>query len=144
MNAPLAQRELTLAAIALLAVVLAVALTRVAGGEDQPGGAAQASPATDWKRAHAAPYSFPRGAKRTACGQPTGPKTLGLAHPVLPCGAKITILFDGRQVLTQIVDRGAGLPGREFDVTPGLAEAIGLTGLAPIEWRFASPSEASG
>ena len=124
MNAPLAQRELTLAAIALLAIVLAVALTRVGRG-DEPGATAQASPVADWKRAHAAPYSFPRGAKRTACGQPTGPKTLGLAHPVLPCGAKITILFDGRQVLTQIVDRGAGLPGREFDVTPGLAEASG-------------------
>jgi rare lipoprotein A (peptidoglycan hydrolase) len=143
MNAPLAQREIALAGVALLAVVVAVALAR-AGGGGEPAGPAQAAAVGEWNRAHAAPYSFPVGAKRTACGQPAGPRTLGLAHPVLPCGAKIAILFDGRQILTQVVDRGAGLPGREFDVTQGLAEAIGLTGIAPIEWRFASPPPATG
>lgn len=141
MNAPLAQREIALAGVALLAVVLAVALTRP-GGDGEAAGPAR-EPAAEWYRALAAPYSFPPGAKRTACGQPAGPRTLGLAHPVLPCGAKIVILFDGEQVLTQVVDRGAGLPGREFDVTPGLAEEIDLTGIQPIQWRFAAaPSEA--
>ncbi|MEX1358051.1 MAG: septal ring lytic transglycosylase RlpA family protein [Gaiellaceae bacterium] len=137
MNAPLAQREIALAGVALLAVVLAVALTRP-GADGEAAGPAR-EPAAEWYRALAAPYSFPPGAKRTACGQPAGPKTLGLAHPVLPCGAKIVILFDGKQVLTQVVDRGAGLPGREFDVTPGLAEEIDLTGIQPVQWRFATP-----
>jgi hypothetical protein len=136
-NAPLAQREIALAGVALLAVVVAVALTRP-GQDGEAAGPAQA-PAAEWDRALAAPYSFPRGARRTACGQPAGPRTLGLAHPVLPCGAKIVILFDGQQVLTQVVDRGAGLPGREFDVTPGLARMLKLTGIQPIQWRFATP-----
>lgn len=143
MNAPLAQREIALAGIALLAVVVAVALTRV-GQEGEPAGSAQATPNGQWYRALAAPYSFPPGAKRTACGQPAGARTLGLAHPVLPCGAKIVVLFEGQQVLTQVVDRGAGLPGREFDVTPGLAEEIELSGIQAIQWRFASPPAASG
>jgi hypothetical protein len=136
-NAPLAQREIALAGVALLAVVVAVALTRP-GQDGEAAGPAQ-SPAAEWYRALAAPYSFPRGARRTACGLPVGPRTLGLAHPVLPCGAKIVIVFDGTQVLTQVVDRGAGLPGREFDVTPGLARTIGLSGIQPIQWRFATP-----
>jgi rare lipoprotein A (peptidoglycan hydrolase) len=140
-NAPLAQREIVLAGVALLAVVLAVALTRP--GEDGEAADPARAPAAEWYRALAAPYSFPPGARRTACGQPAGPKTLGLAHPVLPCGAKIVILFDGKQVLTQVVDRGTGLPGREFDVTRGLARTIKLTGIQPIQWRFAAaPSEA--
>jgi hypothetical protein len=140
-NAPLAQREIALAGVALLAVVLAVALTRP-GHDGEPAGPSRAPPG-EWYRALAAPYSFPPGARRTACGQPAGPRTLGLAHPVLPCGAKIVILFDGKQVLTQVVDRGAGLPGREFDVTPGLARTIRLSGIQPIQWRFAAaPSEA--
>jgi rare lipoprotein A (peptidoglycan hydrolase) len=140
-NAPLAQREIALAGVALLAVVLAVALTRP-GQDGEAAGPARA-PTGEWYRALAAPYSFPPGTRRTACGQPAGPRTLGLAHPVLPCGAKIVILFDGKQVLTQVVDRGAGLPGREFDVTPGLARTIGLSGIQPIQWRFAAaPSEA--
>jgi rare lipoprotein A (peptidoglycan hydrolase) len=140
-NPPLAQREIALAGVALLAVVLAVALTRP--GEDGEAADRGRAPAAEWYRALAAPYSFPPGARRTACGQPAGPRTLGLAHPVLPCGAKIVILFDGQQVLTQVVDRGAGLPGREFDVTPGLARTIGLSGIQPIQWRFAAaPSEA--
>jgi rare lipoprotein A (peptidoglycan hydrolase) len=140
-NAPLAQREIALAGVGLLAVVLAVALTRP--GQDGEAASPTRAPAGEWYRALAAPYSFPPGARRTACGQPAGPRTLGLAHPVLPCGAKIVILFDGKHVLTQVVDRGAGLPGREFDVTPGLARAIELNGIQPIQWRFAAaPSEA--
>ena len=47
-------------------------------------------------------------------------------------------------MLTQVVDRGAGLPGREFDLTPALAKRIGLTGVQPIDWRFANRSDTEG
>jgi rare lipoprotein A (peptidoglycan hydrolase) len=134
-NAPLAQREIALAAIALLAVVAAVALTRVA--RDDSASPSGPTALAEWYRALAAPYSFPAGEKQTACGLPAGSRTLGVAHPVLPCGAKIVIRFEGHDVLTQVVDRGAGEPGREFDVTRALAKRIGLTGIEPIEWRFA-------
>jgi rare lipoprotein A (peptidoglycan hydrolase) len=135
-NFPLAQREIALAAVALLAVVAAVAVARLA--RDESAGSSQPSAvAAEWTRALAAPYSFPPGVKRTACGQPAGKRTLGLAHPVLPCGAKIMVRFEGREVLTQVVDRGPGKPGREFDVTRALARLMGLSGLEPIEWRFA-------
>jgi hypothetical protein len=139
-NAPLAQREIALAAIALLAVVLAVGLTR-AGQDGEAAGPAQPSVEAEWYRALAGPYTFPRGAKRTACGLPAGPRTLGLAHPVLPCGAKIVVLFEGEQVLTQVVDRGTGRAGRELELTLPLARRIGLSGVRPVLWRFAAPPE---
>ena len=138
MNAELAQRQLALAGVALLAIVAAVVLVRHA--RDEPSSATErAAVATDWQAALAAPYSFEKGAKLTACGLRANDDLLGLAHPVLPCGAKIELRFGDHDVLTQVVDRGAGLPGREFDLTPALADRVELTGVQRIEWRFAQP-----
>jgi hypothetical protein len=144
-NPALAQRQLALAGIALLALVAAVVLVRHA--RDEPAAAGGPPPvAAEWRSALAAPYAFRKGAELTACGQHTAAAILGVAHPVLPCGAKVVIRFDGQDVLTQVVDRGAGLPGREFDLTPALAERIGLEGVQKIEWRFAErpTGEAAG
>ena len=134
MIADLALRQIALAAVALLAVVAAVAIASADDEQEEPLPKATQTP---WYSALAAPYRFPPGARRTACGHPTNASTLGVAHPVLPCGAKITILFNDRQVLTQVVDRGTGVPGREFDVTAPLARMMGLRGVQPIKWRYA-------
>jgi rare lipoprotein A (RlpA)-like double-psi beta-barrel protein len=142
-NAALAQRQLALAGVALLALVAAVVLVQHA--RDDPAGASgPPAVSTEWRSALAAPYSLPAGQELTACGQRTGEAILGVAHPVLPCGAKIVVRFDGQDVLTQVVDRGAGLPGREFDVTPALANRIGLTGVQQIQWRFAERPDGEG
>ena len=74
---------------------------------------------------------------RTACGQPFTNKTQGVAHPVLPCGVRIYIRFHGKEVLTQVIDRGPAVPGRDFDVTKALANRLGLHGAQTIQWRFA-------
>ena len=57
---------------------------------------------------------------------------------MLPCGAKIYLSFDGRQVLTQVIDRGPFVPGREFDLTAPLADKLGLDGVQRIRWAYAS------
>lgn len=140
MTSGLAQRQIVLAAAALLAVVVALVLASLAGGSaSEEEGLPQSVPAPGggWYRGLAAPYRFPRSATQTSCGHPATSKTNGVGHPALPCGAKIYLLLEGRQVLTQVVDRGAGRPGREFDVTEPLARALGLSGIQPIEWRFA-------
>jgi rare lipoprotein A (peptidoglycan hydrolase) len=131
-----------LAAVALLGVVVALALAALAGGssaEDEEPGSVPA-PGGGWYRALAAPYRLDPKAERTACGQRVTPETLGVAHPVLPCGAKIILRYEGTDVLTQVIDRGTGVPGREFDLTAELARRIGLRGVQPIRWRFASAS----
>jgi rare lipoprotein A (peptidoglycan hydrolase) len=85
----------------------------------------------------AAPYSPSPQHPRTACGERFTEDLQGVAHPVLPCGVKIYIRFGGHDVLTQVVDRGPNVPGRDFAITKALADRIGLHGTQQIEWRYA-------
>ena len=94
-------------------------------------------PGSGWYRALAAPYPAATSRERTSCGQRLWPKTLGVAHPVLPCGVKLYISYGDKLVLTQVVDRGPGAPGRDFDVTRALAARLGLVGTQQIRWRYA-------
>lgn len=138
MNAALAQREIALAAVALLAVAVALALGALLDDASEQRAAESPRGGGEWYTALAAPYAFGDDVEKTACGVAAGPRTMGVAHPVLPCGAKITMSYGGTDVLTQVIDRGAGVPGREFDVTAPLANRLGLKGVQPIRWRFAS------
>ena len=136
----LARRGLALAAVALLAGVIAFA----AGSWNKDTGAAKQRevkqvpvPGAGWYDALAAPYPASTKRERTACGQRLGPRTLGVAHPVLPCGVKLFIEYGDKVVLTQVVDRGPAVPGRDFDVTRALAARLGLKGTQQIRWRYA-------
>lgn len=126
---------LRIAALAGLALVAAVAAFAIA---DRGGGSKTTlpAPAGDWYHALAAPYP-PAKPTKGACGAVIDSKTLGVANPVLPCGVKLYLSFNGTQVLTQVIDRGPDSPGREFDVTRALAKRIGLVGTRAIAWRFA-------
>ena len=125
-------RAVGLGGVALVALVVALAVShRSHRGPSLPQGAGQ------WYTALAAPYTPSSTAKKGACGVRIGPNTAGVAHAVLPCGVKLYIEFGGKQVLTQVVDRGHMPPGREFDVTQALAKLIGLQGTQSIQWRFA-------
>lgn len=136
----LARRGVVLAAIALLGGVLAFAS---ASWKQDEGTSPRREvrqvpvPGSDWYRSLAAPYPAASRRERTACGQRIGPRTLGVAHPVLPCGVKLFIAFGDKVVLTQVVDRGPAVPGRDFDVTRPLAARLGLVGTQQIRWRYA-------
>jgi len=107
--------------------------------------------ATGWKSGHAGTSPRPEGnfvalvgsagpaatGRHTACGGVLTADTLGIAHPTLPCGARIFILFHGMHVLTQVVDRGPYEQGRGFDVTDALARELGLQGVQRIHWAYA-------
>jgi rare lipoprotein A (peptidoglycan hydrolase) len=112
--------------------VVALALAHGHGKKD-----ALPTPAGQWYTALAAPYTPSSATRKSACDVAIGPKTAGVAHAVLPCGVKIYVKFGGKQVLTQVIDRGNTAPGREFDVTQALAKLIGLQGTQTIQWRFA-------
>jgi rare lipoprotein A (peptidoglycan hydrolase) len=134
-----ARRGIALAAIALLAGVLAFAAASRNDDGNEPKNVVKPVPVpgADWYRSLAAPYPASTKRERTACGQRLGPKTLGVAHPVLPCGVKLFIAYRDQVVLTQVVDRGPSVPGREFDVTRALAAKLGLTGTQQVRWRYA-------
>ena len=133
MSPAAAKRTLALAGVALLAALVSLALA----APDRNHGTTLPKPVGTWYRALAAPYSPSASVRRTACGQRIAARTMGVAHPVLPCGARIYISYGGHEVLTQVIDRGPNAPGREFNVTKALADEIGLHGTKRIRWSFA-------
>jgi rare lipoprotein A (peptidoglycan hydrolase) len=138
-NTTLVQRAVWLAGITLVAAIAALAITRRDAGSNRnlPGAVVVPGTKNGYYTARAAPYGPTATRRRTACGKPFLKTTEGVAHPVLPCGVRIYIRFSGREVLTQVVDRGPNVPGREFDITKALANRLDLHGTQTIQWRFA-------
>jgi Lytic transglycolase len=128
----LAQRQAALAGAVLLAAVVAFAVISRRHHETRT-----LPPAVGSYTALAGSSGVVAYGKRTACGQIIGPRTEGVAHPVLPCGVKIYVTYDGRRVLTQVIDRGPSVPGRQFDLTEALAHRLGLVGIQRIAWSYA-------
>ncbi len=137
MSTGLAQRQLVLAGVALLAAVVALAIAGWGDADDSARGRSSVPVVgSGWYYAVAAPYR-PAAGKQSACRVNLRADTNGVAHPVLPCGAKIVLSFEDREVVTEVIDRGPSVPGRDFDVTAALAVRLGLTEQAPVKWRFA-------
>ncbi len=112
-----------------IGIALAVTLHSRHGAAKQPG--------TPWYSALAAPYASARGSAKTECGTVIGPSTIGVGHPILPCGAKLEVEFGGKDVFTRVIDRVSTVPGHTFDLTPALARELGVQGTQTIRWRFA-------
>ena len=139
MTSGLPQRVLALAGAALLAGVLALA---VAEQNRSTAHAAGPQPAVGagagWYAAVAGvARGFPIGGKRSRCGWLLEPGTLGIVHPVLPCGAKLFVDYGGKRVYTEVVDRAPVPSGENFDLTAALADRLGLTGTRDVRWAFA-------
>ena len=123
-----ARRVVSLAAVAVLAVAIAVYVDhRHAQHSRLPAGAGP------WNSALAASFAK---TGRTACGVVMRSSTVGVGHPVLPCGVRIYVRYGDRTVLTTVIDRGDVAPGRELNLTPKLAELLGVQGTQTVEWRF--------
>jgi hypothetical protein len=127
-TAAAARRVASLAAVAVLAVAIAVYVDhRNRHHATLPQGAGP------WTPALAAPYA---PAAPTACGVKVTATTVGVGHPVLPCGVRMYVRFGDRTVLTTVIDRGNVPPGRELDLTPRLADLLGVQGTQRVQWRF--------
>jgi hypothetical protein len=128
---------LALAATALLAGVIAVAV--VERRKDDPVTAPQGAVAAGggWYEALAAPRPPGEDAERTSCGLVLTTRSLGVTHPVLPCGAKVLLRYGGETVLTEVIDNQLAATGRQFELAPALAQLVGLDGTQEVEWRYA-------
>jgi hypothetical protein len=133
------QRTIGLAAVALLAAVGALALS--SDGSSGDGGSTGIRPitvaGTGSYVALAGSRGAPRDAERTTCRRILTSRSLGVSHPVLPCGAKIFIAYKGTEVLTEVIDTKLKRAGRQFELTEALAERLGIEGTQRITWRFA-------
>lgn len=132
------QRLLSLAAIAFLAGLVAVAVVERRAEEpvSAPTGAVAAG--GGWYEALAAPRPPGEDAERTSCGLVLTARSLGVTHPVLPCGAKLLIRYGGETVLTEVIDNDLASTGRQFELTSALAALVGLDGTQEVEWRYAT------
>jgi rare lipoprotein A (peptidoglycan hydrolase) len=138
-NSTKLQRAVWLAGFTLVAAIVAVAITRrdASGNRNLPGAVVVPGTKNGYYTAKAAPYGPTASHRRTSCGKPFLTTTEGVAHPVLPCGVRLYVRFHGREVLTQVVDRGPNVPGRDLDLTKALANRLDLHGTQTIQWRFA-------
>jgi hypothetical protein len=137
-SARVAQRLLSLAAVALLAGLVAVAV--VERRDEAPARPPQGATAAGggWYDALAAPRPPGEDAERTGCGLILTGRSYGVTDPVLPCGAKILLRYGGDTVLTEVIDNQLKETGRQFELTPRLARLIGLDGTQSVEWRYAT------
>ena len=132
------QRSVALAAVALLAAVAALALSRETNGSDSRPEASPVTVAeTGWYTALAGSRGAPRDAERTTCQRVLTNRSLGVTHPVLPCGVKVYIAYGGTEVLTEVIDSHLKRQGRQFELTEALAQRLGIDGTQQIRWRFA-------
>ena len=131
MRPPLAVREVALAALAFLAAVVALAVTA------QTRHAHTRSPQAVGSFVATAGTLGPSIGRHTVCGGVIDADTEGVAHPTLPCGARIFLTYRSTTVLVQVIDRGPFVPGEQFGVTAALARRLGLQGVQPIHWSYA-------
>jgi hypothetical protein len=132
-NPALAHRQAGLAAAALLATLGVLAVGK-RGEEPGPAGPA---PVVRWESAVVGIAPASAYATETSCGSQLDSGSIGIAHPVLPCGVDLVVAYKGKQVRAEVVDRARVGGGRDFELTEALADRLGLTGRATIRWRFA-------
>lgn len=141
----LAGRLVVLAAVALLAATSALAVVERRDDDGGPVTTLTGAPApAGWNTAFAGSRGPAGDATRTTCGHLLGPESLGVTHPVLPCGARVVLRRGGTQILTEIIDSSLVDLGHQLEVTQALADMLEIEGTdtVELEWRFAT--EASG
>lgn len=134
MKVRLAQRELALACVAVLAAACVLAVNASTRSSKKPAPAVAEGSYTALVGS-AGPAALGR---RTACGITIEAETVGIAHPTLPCGTRIYLVFHGKHILTTVIDRGPYEAGRQFDVTDALARKLHLGGVQDVSWSYAA------
>lgn len=137
MSPAFAQREIALAGVALLAAIASLALTSH-GGHSKTSGLLQPVTLNGSWRVSLAGATPVRYGRRTNCSIVLEPNTIGITDSVLPCGVKLYVAYgNSPEILTQVIARRPVPPGRKFELTPKLAEKLGIDGVQMIRWAFA-------
>jgi len=144
MTSTFEQRLVLLGAVALLGAVLAVAVVERRVQEREAASLTSAPAPASWYIAFAGSRGPAGDAHRTTCGQVLAPASMGVTHPVLPCGTKVVLRNDDKQVLTEVIDNVLVEPGRQIEVTQALGRMLELDGTAEIEWRYATEATTTG
>ena len=137
MSSAALQRQAALAGAALLAVLLVVVLDRSSGEETSAATPPPPVSQAEWETATAGVFGRSRLGETTTCGTLLTRGVLGIAHPVLPCGVDLFVSYRGREVRTEVIEQGTVGPESQFDLSPALADELGIEKPTTIRWRFA-------
>jgi hypothetical protein len=125
------QRQAALVGAALLGGLLVVVLDKPAHGES-----AGVPPPVSRVQWETAVVWVARASQDTACGT-AAPGAPGVIHPVLPCGVKLVVSANGKELRTEVVGQALVPSGRGFGLTPELAAELGVRDRDRVRWRFA-------
>lgn len=131
-----------------LAAFLALFAGAAAGSQAATGGVSGYTPSASasdgeelefgaWRYGHASWYGPGLWGNKTACGQTLRPGTMGVAHKKLDCGTTVKFVYQGRAVVTQVIDRGPYIPGRTWDFTKAVSDALGFEGVGRVRYAIA-------
>ena len=134
MRRGLAQRQVVLGAVTILAVAVSLAFTT--RNDHHHHRVTRLPPPHGNYTALAAATAASAFGRRTTCGVRVGAATVGLGSPVLPCGTRLYLTYRQRHVLASVIDR-ADAPGASFVLTHALARRLGVTGVRRIRWSYA-------
>lgn len=131
---------LVLAVVAAGAIIPAPATAGTGGASPLAASGAQAGAGLAFgqvRMAGATWYGPGLYGRQTACGQTLRPGTIGVAHRSLPCGTTVMFTYQGRSLVTTVIDRGPYSRGNSWDLTNGARQALGFSGAARVRYAIA-------
>ncbi len=90
-----------------------------------------------WKSCGVSTYGLGDGLMGSNCsdGSKVTATSMGVAHKTLPLGTSIQISYNGKVVNATVRDRGPFVAGRDIDLQPAVASALGFSGVGKVEYR---------
>ena len=97
-------------------------------GDDVNSAASAKNSVKVYSRSYATWYGPGFYGNRTACGKRLTQGTLGVAHRTLPCGTEISLLYEGRTITVEVIDRGPYANHADWDLTSETAQRLRFSG----------------
>ena len=135
-----ARTELAASEAALKEYEARVAAARAAAAKAaavQSSATQQLTGSGEWQTAVASHYSK-TFTGTGASGKPIGPYTMMVAHKTLPFGTLVEFEYKGRRAVASVEDRGPYVPGRTWDLGPGVVRALDFNGVHEVRYRIVS------
>ena len=89
-----------------------------------------------WSAATASCYGDGSVGSHTADGETIALDSMIVAHKTLPFGTLVEFEYHGQTGVAKVADRGPFVPGREFDLGPGIAHVLGFNGVDTVRYRI--------
>jgi rare lipoprotein A len=114
------------------AVILGAASSPAPDGSTTTAATSSPVTVTLYKSAIATMYGPGLWGNHTACGQILTRSTLGVANRTLPCGTRVSLLYDGHTITVPVIDRGPYANGADWDLTWATAQRLGMRATSTI------------